>query len=307
MKAKYILGAIVATLLSLTATAQPRIAVLDFNAGAGVIQNDVNGLSAIFNTNFTPAGYTIVERTRVTDVLREQNIQVSSMTEEQRVRLGEILNVAVIVIGDVNIVMQQYNVDVRAVNVETGAIIAKDGIEIVQGASYREVMKTLAERLAQNLPIVEFAPRQLPTVKTIKTDPVYRQTGGAIKFSLGFPTLLSLAYNHQITPSFMAGGGLGLASKDGEHGGMPIFLETELRTPRLKWSVFANLKVGIHYEFTGNIQPFAGLAAGISHKNLHLGMGFQTLEYTPAVNPLNYLVLFFSYNLPLNTIKKGLY
>lgn len=52
-------------LLTVTGFAQPRIAVLDFNAGVRVKQSDVDGLSAIFNTYFSPQGYTVVERTRV--------------------------------------------------------------------------------------------------------------------------------------------------------------------------------------------------------------------------------------------------
>lgn len=43
------------------------------------------------------------------------------------VALGEMLNVSLVVVGDINVVMEQYNVDVRVVNVQTGTIVAKDG------------------------------------------------------------------------------------------------------------------------------------------------------------------------------------
>lgn len=292
MKAKYLFVAILATMLGLSAAAQPRIAVLDFNAGVGVMQNDVTGLSAIFNTYFSPTGYIVVERTRVSDVLHEQNIQVSSMTEEQRVRLGEILNVAVIVIGDVNYAMQQYNVDVRAVNVETGAIVAKDGTEWSQGTSYREMMKTLAERLSQSIPVIEFYKPPL-VMKEKKTDPAYRPTGGSLRFTGGgFDIVGSIAYNYYFTPVFMLGGGVGLSAP-----GIPVYIETDFRTPRYKWSLFVNVKSGYDF-YLGRF--FVNFAFGGSYKNLNIGVGVGTTGIASDIP----LIGFISYNLPLTTINK---
>lgn len=301
MKAKYLFVAMLATMLGFAAAAQPRIAVLDFNAGAGVMQNDVNGLSAIFNTYFSPAGYVVVERTRVADVLREQNIQVSSMTEEQRVRLGQILNVPVIVIGDVNYAMQQYNVDVRAVNVETGAIIAKDGAEWAQGSSYRGMMKTLAERMSQNIPLVEFTPRATPTVKVKNNDQVYRPTGGSLRFTGGIADIIgSIAYNYYFTPSFMLGCGAGAGMGYYWDLAIPVYIEADFRTPRYKWSIFVNIKSGYDFFNNGgneNSPFFASFAIGGSYKNLNIGAGITTgtASYMPFVG-------FVSYNLPLSSL-----
>lgn len=317
MKAKYLFVAMLATMLGFAAAAQPRIAVLDFNAGAGVMQNDVNGLSAIFNTYFSPAGYVVVERTRVADVLREQNIQVSSMTEEQRVRLGQILNVPVIVIGDVNYAMQQYNVDVRAVNVETGAIIAKDGAEWAQGSSYRGMMKTLAERMSQNIPLVEFTPRPTPAVKVKNTDPTYRPTGGSLRFTVGAIDIIgAIAYDYQITPSFMIGAGTGVGKGVLWHNthywnalAMPVYLESDIRTPRYKWSLFINVKIGVDFyleEYDNSYRPsplFASFAIGGSYKNLNLGAGVTAHGMGLGV-PFTFSL---SYNLPFKSIGKGLF
>lgn len=49
-----------------------RIAVVDFNAGVGISQADVDGISAIFYTYFSPQGYTLVERTRIDKIIDEQ-------------------------------------------------------------------------------------------------------------------------------------------------------------------------------------------------------------------------------------------
>ena len=67
------------------------------------------------------------------------------------VALGEMLNVSLIIVGDINVVMEQYNVDVRVVNVQTGTIVAKDGTSFSKGGSYRDMMKELGERLSNSL------------------------------------------------------------------------------------------------------------------------------------------------------------
>lgn len=148
--------------LSTTTFAQ-RIAVVDFNAGVGISQQDVDGIAAIFNTYFSPSGYTLVERTTIDRVIDEQQFQRGKITEQQMVRLGQILNVSKIVIGDVNVVAGEYNIDVRVVNVESGTIAAKDGATWMQGSTYRTLMKGLATRLANQIAI---NPRASQSVST---------------------------------------------------------------------------------------------------------------------------------------------
>ena len=138
-------------LLAVSAIAQ-RAAVMEFKAGVGISQADVDGLSGIFTTYFRPAGYTMIERTQIDRIIDEQQFQRSSLTESQMVRIGELLNLSKIVIGDVNIVMGQYNVDVRVINVESGTIAATEGATFA-GSSYREGMKNLATKLASQIAI----------------------------------------------------------------------------------------------------------------------------------------------------------
>lgn len=341
---KHLLTIIVVALICSYIHAQPRIAVLDFNAGVGIQQTDVNGLSAIFNTHFTPKGYALVERTRVQRILEEYKIQVSSMTEEQRVNLGKILNVSIIIIGDVNCTLQQYNVDVRAVNVETGEIIAKDGEEFDPNTSYRNTMRTLAERMSNNFPMPE--PEVIPEPEPkpepepmivdkpvppspVAADPLYRPTGGSIRFLVGRSDIfLSMAYNYQITSGFLLGGGAGFGTgRCYRHSSwnnnteidhcecFPVFLETELRTPRYKWSFFVNAKVGycIFFNkrkdyFNGSYESFdykpifANFTIGGSYKNINLGGGISTmgLEREKVA-----LTVSFSYNLPLRSVRKA--
>ena len=148
---KFICSVLISLLCS-TVFAQ-RIAVIDFNAGAGISQAEVDGISAIFNTYFSPQGYTLVERMRIDRVIDEQQFQRGKLTEQQMVRIGQILNISQIVVGDVNIVMNQYNIDVRVLNVQSVTIAAKYGATWSQGSSYRTMMQQLATRLASQIAI----------------------------------------------------------------------------------------------------------------------------------------------------------
>ncbi|MBR4582669.1 MAG: hypothetical protein IKO34_02530 [Bacteroidales bacterium] len=151
-------------LMAFTMNAQ-RCAVLEFKAGVGISQADVDGISAIFITYFRPAGYTMVERTQIDKAIEEQGFQRSKMTESQMVRIGQILNVSKIVVGDVNIVMGQYNVDARVINVETGTIAATEGATFA-GSSYRTTMQSIATKLAGKIAITPGA-----TVSATPTPP----------------------------------------------------------------------------------------------------------------------------------------
>lgn len=162
-------------LMTFTMQAQ-RCAVLEFKAGVGISQADVDGISAIFITYFRPAGYTMVERTQIDKVIEEEGFQRSSMTESQMVRIGEILNVSKIVVGDINVVMGQYNVDARVINVESGTVAATEGATFSTGTSYRSGMQNLAQKLAGKIAIkpggtVQAQPATPPAPKPI-TEPI---------------------------------------------------------------------------------------------------------------------------------------
>ena len=170
-------------LTALTMQAQ-RCAVLEFKAGAGISQADVDGIADIFITYFQPAGYTMVERTQIDRVIDEQGFQRSNMTESQMVRIGKILNVSKVVIGRVNVVMRQYNVDVRVINVETGTIAAKEGQQFA-ATSYRATMKSIAQNLASKIAI-----KSGPTVSS--TSPTDKKkaaaNSGSSYVDLGLPS-----------------------------------------------------------------------------------------------------------------------
>lgn len=173
---KKLLSLMVLCLMALTMTAQ-RAAVMEFKAGVGVSQADVDGLCGMFTTGFRPAGYTIVERAHIDRVISEQNMQRSKLTEDEMVHIGELLNMSCIVIGDVNVVMGEYNVDVRVINVESGVVIATAGKAFT--GSYGENMRTLAQTLAGKIAI---KPGQTVHATPTPTQPVSRQQEPAILY-----------------------------------------------------------------------------------------------------------------------------
>ena len=160
MKKLLIISVLCLALSNVYAQSNNRIAVINFKANVGIMQSDVDGIASIFTTYFSPRGWQLVERTQIDKVISEQNFQKTSMTEEQMVQIGRILNLQKIVIGDVNMIAGGYNVDIRIVDVETGSIAAKDGETWNSGISYRELMQSLATRLASKIAIIDM-PKQV--------------------------------------------------------------------------------------------------------------------------------------------------
>ncbi|MDD6581059.1 MAG: hypothetical protein PUF10_00080 [Bacteroidales bacterium] len=171
MKKIFLFSTICLWALSLNAQ---RCAVLEFKAGVGISQNDVDGISAIFITYFRPSGYTMVERTQIDKVIEEQGFQRSKMTQQQMVRVGQILNVSKIVVGDINVVMGQYNVDVRVINVETGTIAATEGATFAT-SSYRTSMQSVAQKLAGKIAITPGSTKPQPTTQNPTQNPTPKQ------------------------------------------------------------------------------------------------------------------------------------
>jgi len=149
---------------AMTATAQNKkmkIAVMDFKAGVGVNANEVEGLSdMLINTLFETKKFDIVERTQLYEVLKEQKLQ-GELTVQQCVQIGRILGVESVLIGTVNFLAEhknldgsmtgEYNVDIRAVSVESGQIVTTAGGTKSPNSTYRAMMEEIARKLAANL------------------------------------------------------------------------------------------------------------------------------------------------------------
>ena len=150
---------------AMAATAQNKkmkIAVMDFKAGVGVNASEVEGLSdMLINTMYESGKFNIVERSQIDQVLKEWDFQASELTNEQLVKVGQVLGVKAILIGTVNFLaehknldgsmMGEYNVDVRAVDVESGEVVTTAGATKSSGSTYRSMMEKIGHQLAANL------------------------------------------------------------------------------------------------------------------------------------------------------------
>ena len=150
---------------AMTATAQNKkmkIAVMDFKAGVGVNAAEVEGLSdMLINTLYESGKFSIVERSQINQVLKEQKFQASELTNEQLAEVGRILGVESVLIGTVNFLAEhknidgsvtgEYNVDVRAVDVESGEVVTTAGATKSSGSTYRSMMEKIGCQLAKNL------------------------------------------------------------------------------------------------------------------------------------------------------------
>jgi len=177
-RSKYILFAfLLFTVWNVSAQNRLRIAILDLNAGVNRTQSQVNGLADMLSVELFNSGcFSIVERTQVEKVFREQDFQISGMTDAQRQRIGGVLGVDAIVTGIINFIVRdtrygsdystkydvgEYNVDIRLVSVSTGELLSVAGGE-QNGGTERDLMRRVAMQLANNLEL----PNQSATVVT---------------------------------------------------------------------------------------------------------------------------------------------
>lgn len=166
-RSKYILFALLLFVVwNAPAQNRLRIAILDLDAGVNRIQQQVNGLADMLSVELFNSGcFTIVERSKVEKVIREQHFQMTDLTDAQRQKIGGILEVDAIVTGTINFIPRdtrygsdhsskydvgEYNVDIRLVSVNTGEWLSVAGGE-QKGCTERELMQRIATQLANNL------------------------------------------------------------------------------------------------------------------------------------------------------------
>lgn len=174
-----------------------KIAVMDFKAGVGVAESEVQGLSdMLINTLYESGKFSIVERSQIDKVLKEQKFQASELTYEQVAKVGRILGVNAVLVGTVNFLAEhknmdgsvtgEYNVDVRAVDVESGEVVTTAGAAKSSGSTYRAMMENIGSQLAANL--MEEKPEE-PIVVVEQPKPKkesFRKSGFTLRPELGF-------------------------------------------------------------------------------------------------------------------------
>ena len=136
-------------LMSLAMCAQ-RCAVLDFQIGTGVTEEEIDGLIYNFRANFRVDGYTMLERTRINRTIEDLGYDRTDMTMQQMLKVGRELEAKLIVVGTLNKFMDEYSVDLRAIDVSTGFTCATEGANFDK-SNYRARMESIAARLGEKL------------------------------------------------------------------------------------------------------------------------------------------------------------
>lgn len=132
------------------------IAVLDFDARAGITKEEAASLSDIFQSQLVDMGeFIVVDRQRIKSILQEQGFQQSEACSQTEciVEAGKILKVDKMFAGTIGKVGRTYNVNISAIDIATAQIVINKSRqysgEIDDLAS--EIVPEMANEIAQEM------------------------------------------------------------------------------------------------------------------------------------------------------------
>ena len=160
------------TIPCLTYSAKLRIAILDIRAGVGQEFSQIDGLEDMLNTELFKSGYfTIIERSRVDQVLHANNLYGKSLTDAEYKRIGDKLQIDAVLVGTINYIIRdiktasdgtskinvwEYDIDLRLIGITgeyTGELLSSASVR-ADGKSKREAMDLAAQEIVRNLELV---------------------------------------------------------------------------------------------------------------------------------------------------------
>jgi len=155
-----------------TATARPSVCVLPFDNHTGDAAWDPlrRGLADMVATDLaaTP-GLQVVERTRLAEVLAEQDLQATDRVDPATAgRIGKLVGAAFAVTGTITAVEPRIRIDVRLVRVETGEVLVAEQV-VGDKARFFELEQALVAKFVTGLGarLAEPAAGRVDDVKTV--------------------------------------------------------------------------------------------------------------------------------------------
>lgn len=148
----------------------PTVAVMDFSSfmmgEGGASVNLGKAISAMLVTEFSDReGMRIVERARLNDLIREQDLQFSGRIQESdAIEVGRMLGVQYVLHGQVTSIADNLRMDIRAVDVETSEIVSVMK-KSDQTTELFSVVVDLADEFGEALDLVP--PSERPEVESI--------------------------------------------------------------------------------------------------------------------------------------------
>lgn len=133
-----------------------KVAVLDFQQQGTFTNPDVGKIVAEwFTTSLVETGrFEVIERRLMQQILQEQKMGVSGLLDPaSATRLGKLLGVKTVVTGTVQSYERTYELNVRLINVETGAIITADHVRAGSTTSLNDLVARMSARIIRHFPL----------------------------------------------------------------------------------------------------------------------------------------------------------
>ncbi len=133
-----------------------KVAVLDFQQQGTFSNQDVGKIVAEwFTTSLVEAGrFEVIERRLMQQILQEQKMGSSGLLDPASAsRLGKLLGVKTVVTGTVQSYERTYELNVRLINVETGAIITADRVRAGSTTSLNDLVAKMSARIIRHFPL----------------------------------------------------------------------------------------------------------------------------------------------------------
>lgn len=133
-----------------------KVAVLDFQQQGSFSNQDVGKIVAEwFTTSLVEAGrFEVIERRLMQQILQEQKMGSSGLLDPASAsRLGKLLGVKTVVTGTVQNYERTYELNVRLINVETGAIITADRVRAGSTTSLNDLVAKISARIIRHFPL----------------------------------------------------------------------------------------------------------------------------------------------------------
>jgi len=128
-----------------------QIAVLDFSDVTRLAREAGYGeaISSMLSTAFVKyKKFTVVERKKIEEVIQEQRLELTGITETSEIeKIGKLLNTDVVVFGTVSKIGELIVIDVRLVNTATGEMIFAERIRCDSEEELPDVVDELAKKV----------------------------------------------------------------------------------------------------------------------------------------------------------------
>ncbi len=156
-----------------------RVAVLDFDARAGITAAEAATLSDAFSAQLVETGeFTVVDRNRIKAVLQEQGFQQTEACSQVEcvVEAGRILNVQQMFAGSIGKIGRTFNVTIQVIDISTAQIAVSKS---------RQHSGAIEELLSEVIPALASDMSSELTGKKITTKVATTSSGGWIWYALG--------------------------------------------------------------------------------------------------------------------------